>query len=57
VGTIGKGSTMSFEPEIDEDLFDEDCDCKGNCLCDDYDDHALDEEKLEDLDDEDWEDS
>ena len=48
---------MSFEPEIDKDLFDEDCDCEGNCLCDDYDDHALDEEELEDLDDDDWEDS
>jgi len=57
MGTIGKGSTMSFEPEIDEDLFDEDCDCEGNCLCDDYDDHALDEEKVEDLEDLDWEDS
>ena len=31
---------MSFEPEIDEDLFDEailaadeECDCGGDCLC------------------------
>ena len=51
---------MSFEPEIDEDLFEDDCDCEGDCLCEDYDDHALDEEELDELfdeDDEDWEDS
>ena len=54
---------MSFEPEIDEDLFDEailaadeECECGGDCLCEEYefDEDALDEEELEDLDEE-WE--
>ena len=48
---------MSFEPEIDEDLFEDNCDCNEECLCDDFDEDALDEEELEDLDDKDWEDS
>jgi hypothetical protein len=53
---------MSFEPEIDKDLFEIVCDCKTACLCGEYDDHALDEEELEDLldddntDDDEWED-
>lgn len=43
---------MSFEPEIDEDLFEDACDCNGgDCICDEFD---IDEEELEDLDEE-WE--
>jgi hypothetical protein len=55
---------MSFEPEIDEDLFETKCECKTACLCGEYDDHALDEEELDlnnlldddDTDDDEWED-
>ena len=46
--------TKEFEPELDPELFEEDFEE------DDYDDHALDEEELDnwqDADDEDWEDS
>jgi hypothetical protein len=51
---------MSFEPELDEDLFEDECDCEDACLCGEYDDHALDEEELDELfdeDEEEWEDS
>lgn len=49
---------MSFEPEIDETLLDEelldaDCDCGEGCDCEDY-DFDIDPEELEDLDEE-WE--
>ena len=45
---------MSFEPELDPDLFDEDCDCGEECLCEEYefDEDELDEDELDDLDDE-----
>ena len=45
---------MSFEPELDKDLFEDDCDCEGDCLCEDFDEDALDDDELEDLEDE-WE--
>ena len=47
---------MSFEPEIDEDLFEDNCDCEDECLCDDFDEDALDEEEIEEIEDldEDW---
>lgn len=49
---------MSFEPEIDEtlledELLDDECDCGEGCLCEDY-DFDIDPEELEDLDEE-WE--
>lgn len=57
---LRKGSGMSFEPEIDEDLFDEailaadaECDCGDDCICEEY-EFDDDIEELEDLDEE-WE--
>jgi hypothetical protein len=57
---LRKGSGMSFEPEIDEDLFDEEilaadaeCDCGDDCICEEY-EFDEDVEELEDLDEE-WE--
>jgi hypothetical protein len=60
MGKVEKGSGMSFEPEIDEDLFDEEilaadaeCDCGDDCICEEY-EFDEDVEELEDLDEE-WE--
>ena len=43
--------SKDFEPELSLDLFDDICECNGDCLCsdEDFDDHALDE--LDDLED------
>ena len=46
--------SKDFEPEIALELFDDMCECDGDCLCsdEDFDDHALDElDDLEDLED------